>query len=260
MHAGDEVGINDAVRVALHDGLLVGQVGVSLIGGDERRADIAQIRPHRLRRQHRRPGGEGARQRDGAVEPHPDFLHQRERRQGAGVPPRAGREGDQPIGALLDGLPGKAVVDDVVQHGAAVGMDGLVHLRPGAERGDDDRHPVARAHLHVVLQPDIAAMDDLVHRERRRRAVRVVGVPVGQGVLDLHDPVGQRLRRAGVERGEGADDPRGALGDHQRRVGDDEQRRGDHRQGEPSAEQGGEGWGESHAGFRSGRLRREPGG
>jgi hypothetical protein len=84
----------------------------------------------------------------------------------------AGRHGDQAVGALLDGLVAN-FVDDVVQHDAAPGVHGLVHVLARAQDGDDDRHLVLGAHLHVVLQPVVALVHDLVDGEGRRGLVGV---------------------------------------------------------------------------------------
>lgn len=73
-----------------------------------------------------------------------------------------GRHRDQPVGTLADRRMGVAVVDNVMQHDAAIGMHGGVDLGHGAERGDDDRHLVFDAERKVVLQPLVRHMDDLV--------------------------------------------------------------------------------------------------
>ena len=215
---------------ALDQQLLVAVDRVRFVGGDEGAADIGEVGAHRLRRQDRVAVGDRAGQRERAVEPGADFLDQGEGRDRPGMAARAGGHRDQAVGALLDRLAGEAVVDDVVQHDAAIAVHRLVHLRPRAERGDDDRHPVADADLQVVLQPGVAAMDDLVDRERRGRALRMARVPLRQRVLDAADPLRQHLLRPRVQRGEGADDAGRALRDHQVRIGDDEQRRADHGQ------------------------------
>ena len=84
----------------------------------------------------------------------------------------AGGDRDQPVGALLDRLAGEAVVDDVVQRDPAPAVDRVVHPRRRAERGDDDRHLPFGAGRHVLLEPVVGAVDDLVDREGRGRARR----------------------------------------------------------------------------------------
>ena len=153
----------------------------------------------------------------------------------------AGRDRDQAVGAFLDRLAGEAVVDDVVEGDAAPGVDRVVHLDERAQRGDHDRHPPFGAGRHVLLQPIVGAMDDLVDREGGRRPVRIVPVPRCQFLGDAVQPFVQLRLRTGVEGREGADDPRLALGDHQIGVGHDEERRADHRQAKA-----GEGRGQGH--------------
>ncbi|MNT22606.1 hypothetical protein D3C72_1579960 [compost metagenome] len=122
---------------------------------------------------------------------------------------------------------GKLVVDDVVQHNAAPGMHSLVHVFAGAQAGDDDRHLVLGADLHVVVQPVVALVHDLVDGEGRCGLVGVGLVVGGQGFGDLGQPFVEQLGRAGVERRHGAHHTGLALLDHELGVADDEQRRAD---------------------------------
>jgi hypothetical protein len=89
---------------------------------------------------------------------------------------RPGCDGDETVRALLDGLPGEGLVDDVVQRYAAPRMGGLVQLDPCPERRDDDRHPVAPADLEVVLEPRIGPVHDLIDGEGRGGPVRMGSV------------------------------------------------------------------------------------
>ena len=50
---GKEVGIDDPVGLRFDDGVLVSLVGVGFLRSDPRAADVGEVRPHRLRRQHR---------------------------------------------------------------------------------------------------------------------------------------------------------------------------------------------------------------
>ena len=61
MHAGKEIAVDDVGRVAVHDGLLVGLLGVGLPGGDKGRADVGQVRPHGLGRENAAAGRNGSR-------------------------------------------------------------------------------------------------------------------------------------------------------------------------------------------------------
>ena len=87
------------------------------------------------------------------------------------------------------------------------------------------------------MQPGVGAVDDLVDRIRRRRRLGMVAVPGGQLLGDPVQPFVEQALRPRVQRREGADDPRLALGDDQVRVGDDEQGRADRGQAQ-AVEQG----------------------
>ena len=145
------------------------------------------------------------------------------------MPARAGGDGDEAVGAFLDRLPCKRVVDDVVEDETAIGMDRLIDVLARAERADDDRNLVTDAAFHVLHQPVVRAMDNLVHRERRRRPVRIFRVVLRERFLDLDDPFVELFLRPRIKRGERADDSRLALRDDKLRIGNDEQRRPDHR-------------------------------
>ena len=124
----------------------------------------------------------------------------------------AGGDGDDPVRAFLDRLAGEAVVDDVVKRDPAPAVDRLVELDARAERGDDDRHLPFRADLHVVLEPVVRAVDDLVDRERRRGPLGMVAVPGGERLGDLVQPFVEQLGGPRVQRREAADDPRWCIG------------------------------------------------
>ena len=85
----------------------------------------------------------------------------------------AGAHQDQPVDARFRRLACVAHVDHVVEHDAAVGMDGATTSRGALQAGDDDRHLVAHADLEVVLQPVVGLVHDLVDREGRYSRARV---------------------------------------------------------------------------------------
>ncbi|MDT4817543.1 hypothetical protein FQZ97_506220 [compost metagenome] len=232
MHAGEEVAVDDVVGGALDDAAFVVLGGVGLFAGDEGRADVGEVGTHGLGGQDGAAGGDGAGQGQGAIEPLAEFLDQRERALHPGMATGPGGDGDQAVGAFLDGLAGERVVDHVMQDHAAVGMGRRIDVLAGPQRGDDDRHLVLHAERHVVLQAVVALVHDLVDRERRRRLVGVGAVVGVEGLGDLGQPVLQQGGGPGVERRHGADDPGLALLDHQLGVADDEQRRADHREGQ----------------------------
>lgn len=156
----------------------------------------------------------------------------------------AGRHQDQAVHAGLQGLLGMAQVDHVVQHDAAVAVHRLHDLgRRRAQAGDEDRHLVLDAHAHVVLEPHVRLVDDLVHRDRADHRLRMPFAMRGQLVLDLREPAVEQFGRARVERRERADDARLALREHQLGVTDDEHRRGDDGQRQ-ALKDGGQGHGE----------------
>ena len=222
MDAGKQIAVDNVRGTAVHHRLLVGLLGIGLHRGDKGGTDIAEVRPHRLGREDGIAGGDGAGQQQRAVKPGANFLHQGKGRDGPGMAAGTGGYRDQAIGAFLDRLAGKAVVDDVVQHDAAVGVHRLVDELLGPQRSDHDRHLVLHAQFQVVLQAVIGAVHDLVDRKRRRGSVGIGRVPSRQLRGDLLQPFFQLLRRPGIQRREGADDTGLALGDDQVRIGDDE--------------------------------------
>ena len=159
-----------------------------------------------------------ARQRDRPVEPRPGFLQQREGRLRAGMAAGAGGDQHQPIRALFDRLVGEGLVDHVMDDVAAVGMDGVVHLRPRAEAADDQRDLVLHAQREVLFQPVIGPMHDEVDRVGRRRPLRMRGIMGGETFLDFAQPFVELFNRPRIQRWHGADHAGGALRDHQ--VGD----------------------------------------
>jgi hypothetical protein len=140
---------------------------------------------------------------------------------------RARCDRDQAVGALLDRLARKAIVDHVVQRDTAPAVDRGVQVLARAERGDDDRHLPLRAGLQIAFEAIVGLVDDLVHRERCRRAIGVGAVVCAQFLGDPVQPFVEHRLGPGVERGERPDDPRLALRDHQFGTRDDEERRPD---------------------------------
>ena len=117
-------------------------------------------------------------------------------------------------------------------------MDRLVHLDPRAQRGDDHRNFVLHTKLEILLEPVVRLVDDLVHRKRRRKHVRMRPVPGGQLFGDLVKPLVKQGHRPRIQRRERAHDPRLALRDDKLRAGNDEQRRSDHRQAQSITQNG----------------------
>ena len=130
------------------------------------------------------------------VEPFADVLDEREGRDRAGVAAGAGRDRDQSVRALLDRLAGEAVVDDVVQHDPAVGMDGRVDVLARAERGDDDRRLPFDGQLEVLLEPGVRLVHDLVDGEGRGGLIGMRLVMRGERLGDLVQPFVELARSA----------------------------------------------------------------
>ena len=209
---------------------LVGLIGVGFRSGDEAGADIGEVGAERERGGNAPAVGDRARQQDGALEPLLDLAHQRERRQRAGVAAGAGADQDKAVDALFGGLARVLDVDDVVEHDAAVGMRGLDDFLRRTQRGDDDRNLMLHAGLHVLHQPVVGGVADLVDGVGRDLLLRMQRLVFAEFVLDPAQPFAELFDRTGVERRERADDAGLALGDHEFGPGDDEQRRSDHRQ------------------------------
>ena len=142
----------------------------------------------------------------------------------------AGADQNETVDAMIGGFPRMLDVDYVVKHHAAIGMRGLDDFDRRPQRGDDDGHLVLHAGLHVLHQPVVGGVADLVDRVRRDLLLRMQRLELAEFVLDSAQPFVELFHGAGVQRGERTDDAGLALGDHEFRSGDNEQRRADHRQ------------------------------
>ena len=131
---------------------------------------------------------------------------------------------NQPIGAFFDGLLGEAVVDHIMEHDAAVAVDHLIDPFLCSQRGNDNRHLVLHAHVHVVLEARVGAMHYLVDCEGSGGRIRVRFVIGCQFRGDPLQPFFQNGFWACIERRERAYNACFALCYHQIRVGDDEKR------------------------------------
>ena len=209
--------------------MLVGLGGPGLFGGNEGRANVGKIGAHGLCGQHSTARGDGAAEHQRTVKPLANFLNQGKGAFHPGVAARACRHGNQAIGALLNGLVRVLVVDDVVQHDATIRVGGRVDVFARAQGRDDDGHLVLDAQSHVMFQPLVAFVHDLVDGKRCSRLVRMGQVVGRQRLGDFNQPVFQLRRRTRVQRGHGPNHAGDALGDHQLGVADDEQGRTNHR-------------------------------
>ena len=230
VHAGEEVGVDDVVRGVLRQRGLVGFVSVGFLRRDEARAHIGEVGAQRQRGGDCEAVADCARQQDRAVEPLLDLAYQRERRERSCMSSSAGADQDQAVDALLGGLARVLDVDDVVEHEAAVGVRGLDDLGGRPQRGDDDGRPVLHTGLHVLHQPVVGGVADLVDGVGRDLLAGIARLVFAEFVLDAAQPLVELFDRTGIERRKRADDTGLALGDHQLRAGDDEERRADHGQ------------------------------
>ena len=225
MDAGEIIRIDDVFRLALDNHLLVAVDSAGFRRRDEGRADIGHVCAHRLRREDGAAIGNGSAEQKRPVKPFADFLNECERRQRPGMAARAGGNGNQPVGALADRGIGMAVVDDIMQHDAAIGMDRLIDFRDRAQRRDDNRHLVFHAHAQIVFEPLVGHVDDLVDRKRRGRPVGI-GRIVGREILgDLGQPFVHLAFRPRVQCRKRTNDARFALRLDQGRMRNDEQGR-----------------------------------
>jgi hypothetical protein len=150
----------------------------------------------------------------------------------------ARRDRNEAVGALLDRLARKAIVDHVMHRNAAIGLHGFIDVLAGAERSDDDRCLPFHAKRDILLQAIVGLVDDLVDGEGRRRQVRIVAIPGGKRLDDAMQPFVQLRNGPSVQRGKRADNARLALRDDEIGIGDEEQRRADRRQPQTVAKDG----------------------
>ena len=128
---------------------------------------------------------------------------------------RSRRNANQAGCTLVDCRMGMALIGDVVQRDAAIGLDGLVYLGNSAKRGDHHRHLVLDQQADVLFQAIVRPVDNQVCRKRCYLLFRILLAIVVQLARDLGQPVVKLLDRTRVQGRECADDPRLALRDHQ---------------------------------------------
>lgn len=79
---------------------------------------------------------------------------------------------DQSVGALLDRLACKAIVDDVMENDSAVCVDCVVDVGASAEGRDDDRNLELGDGRQILFQAVVGPVDDEVDGKWRRRILR----------------------------------------------------------------------------------------
>ena len=139
------------------------------------------------------------------------------------MPPGAGCDENQPVGALVDGLARKADAVDVGEHGSAIVMHGVDDAARSAQSRDNDIGPVARDEFKLGIKAAIGGVGDHVGSKGG-------GCTVGAG---RSQPFVQNLDRAGVGEGEGCHQPRRPCRRDQPGAGDQEH--GCHHGGKPHA-------------------------
>ena len=146
------------------------------------------------------------------------------------MPACSGGDSDDSVRPLFNGLPRKAVVNDIVKGDATPFVNSLIDVFPRAERRDDDRNPPRSANFKVFFNARIGTMNDLVHRKGRRRHVGIIPIPSRQLFDNLMQLFVQLRLRTGVERREGAHNAGLAPRDDEFWTRDDKHRRADDRQ------------------------------
>ena len=135
---------------------------------------------------------------------------------------------DQAIDARLQRLFRVADRNHIVQHDAAIAVDGVEHfLGRRAQRGNDDGNPVFHAHFHVMRQAVVRLVHDLVDGDRSHFFIGIGGLEGGQFGLQLREPGVEQFGGTRVQGREGTDDTGLALRRDEGRAAGDEHRRGD---------------------------------
>src|SRR3954470_1959733 len=119
MHAREEVAVDDIRSAAVDYGLLVCCWRIRLLGRNEGRSYVGEVRARRLGSEHRSAIGDCAREYQRAIEPGANLLEQCKWRPSPGVTSGAGGDRNDSIGAFIDCLPGKVVIDHVMQRDPA---------------------------------------------------------------------------------------------------------------------------------------------
>ena len=185
----------------LDDRLFVGVHRTGFFGGDEGRPDIGEIGAHRLGGENGLARGDGAGEQQRAVEPGADVVDQRERRDRARMAAGARSDGDEAVRSFLDRLPREAVGDDVMQREPAVAVHRRIHVLARAERGDDDRRLPLDRQRHVLFEPGVRPVHDLVDGEGGGALLRMGAVVRRERLGDLVQPLVELRNRPGVQRG-----------------------------------------------------------
>ena len=96
---------------------------------------------------------------------------------------------DQSVGALLDRLACKAIVDDVMENDSAVCVDCVVDVGASAEGRDDDRNLELGDGRQILFQAVVGPVDDEVDGKWRRRILRVLTIMFLTSHGDQFEPI-----------------------------------------------------------------------
>ena len=108
---------------------------------------------------------------------------------------------DKTVGAFFNRFFGESVIDNVVQADAAVRVYGIEYFRPGTQRSNDHGNFMLNAHLHIMHQPVVRAVNNLIYGERRGGLIGIGGIILGQFCLDASEPLVEFFRRPRVQGG-----------------------------------------------------------
>ena len=226
-HARDIAGVDQVGRGLADQQLLVLVRRVGLLGGDEARAEIGQVRAQHLGRADHRARRDCARHDDGAIIDRPDARDQRQVADRARMAAAAGADAVQPVRPGRDGLLGEAQAGDVVEHLAAKAVHVLDQFGRIAADADDDLDAVFGAEGHVGLQLILRHSGRIVDRDRRDARLGNLAPMRRQRLGELDQPGLELLEGAGVLARQAADDPGLAGLAHERGACDQEHRGAD---------------------------------
>ncbi len=83
------------------------------------------------------------------------------------MPARTGAHRNDAIDPLIDCFACMTNINDIMKHNTTVAVNGSDDFGRRAQARNDDRYLVLDAHFHVMLEPVIALVNDLIDGERR---------------------------------------------------------------------------------------------
>ena len=104
------------------------------------------------------------------------------------------------------------------QHNSAITLHGVIDVLPCAKRRDNHRNLVLDNEFHIVHEPVVTLMHNLIDCER------CGAITVSELHFDIGEPLAKLFLGPSIQRRERADDASLALRDHQCRVAHYEER------------------------------------